>query len=199
MPQGVLARKLEAMILHIYSSGHCCEAVIITALYSQPSGVPPSCQEAETLSVYRSYLDGLTKTWDSHVSRSPPKDTEKLYFNYFEKAMQCLEYKVKKNLQAKNHNPQQQTNKQKMQLLSLAAISVVFGFLFTIIQSLALLNEVNIANKILSSLEKLCDEKFCLTVSENMSVCLQLSVHHRKQHFKNYRSSFFSFSLLSPS
>lgn len=114
--------------------------------------------------VYTAHPNSLTKTQDTHVNRrSPPKDSEKLYFDYSEKTMQCLEYKVK------NPNKQpKQTKTHKKQLLSLAAISVVFGFLF-IIQSLALLNKVNIASKILSSLEKLFDEKFSPTVSEGMS------------------------------
>lgn len=100
--------------------------------------------------------------------------------------MQCLEYKVKKTPNKPIHTPitNKQKKPQKKQLVSLAAICIVFGFLLIIIQSsLALLSKVNIANKILSSLEKLFDEKFCPTVSDGMSMCLRLSVHHKKQHF----------------
>lgn len=99
--------------------------------------------------------------------------------------MQCLEYKVKNPKQTNTHphNKQKKPHTEK-QLLSLAAISVVFGFLLIIVQSsLALFSKVNIANRILSSLEKLFDEKFCPTVSDGMSMGLQLSVHHKKQHF----------------
>lgn len=46
-------------------------------------------------------------------------------------------------------------------------------------------------------MEKLFDDTFCPTVSEGLSMCLQLSVHHKPQHYKNIFS--FNSSFLIPS
>lgn len=59
------------MIPQTSPSGHCCEVVIVTALRSQPSGVPPD-NEAETISVYGMCPDGLTKAQDPHINRTSP-------------------------------------------------------------------------------------------------------------------------------
>lgn len=145
------------------------------------------------------YHDSLTKTQDPHVNRRrPPKDSERLSFNYFGKTMQYVEYKVKKPKHTTTTTKKHKTETTKEVKFSCYFCSICF--LLIIIQFLALLNKVNIANNTLSSLEKLMRCSALQYQRACLSVCSFQYIVKSNNFFQKWQIFFFSCSsLLSPS